>query len=121
MSTSHYGLTIKQQRVVAELLSGSSITQTAKTVGISRQTIYKYLKKPAVQAVFLQELDISSTFLYGQSMSRVSDAIDELKFGVHFDMSMKALKRIRKTFDLVFLLRELYVESRAVTERSSRY
>jgi predicted DNA-binding protein YlxM (UPF0122 family) len=112
MSTNKRELTTTQHRVIAELLYGSSITEISKTVGISRQTIYKYLKKPAFQAVLAQELNAFSTALYGQVLGYVSKTVYEL----HLGTSIKAFKHVIEMQELCGLVKELRDESRAIND-----
>lgn len=103
------GLSPLQERAIAALLEGLTIKQTAKRCGVSRQTIYDWLRMPE----FISQLRESEGALIDHSVRRLlslqNDALDTLDAVLNDPHATTAtrLRAAQSVIEFTLKLREL--------------
>jgi len=119
------GLTVRQQKAISTLLSSKTIEQAAKQAGVSRKTLYTWLRAPDFKAALSEATGEVLENAVRRLTALTSKAIDTLE-SVIDNPKTNTASRIRAAtaiLDTVLKIRELTVlesELRALEYRAQQ-
>ena len=84
-------LTVTQRAVLAELLSGATVTDAAKSARINRTTVYKWLKKPAFKSALNDSRNVIRQSLHARLMQTAAQAVETVEKAIEDGDAKSAL------------------------------
>ncbi len=106
-------LTIKQQKMIACLVAGSSIIDAAKAVGVSEKTAHAWRKQPAFIAAYKEARGLADREIWQTAMQQLKNSLPQAltvlaKHANFEDVEITAGSQIRAAQILIEKMVELH-------------